>query len=453
MLRFIYLAIFAPLTLWGMDDLVKEFDNHKTKGQRIAKPGAFIEKCFDTLDKTAVEASVLTKTVEMYVDLLTDSKNLNFKKAFSPYNSDQQNKHLDAIAKIFAKIDKKNGYAQTDYQKLYRIIANENYKKASLVEKNKEKYIRHLEWLRLFFWQADAMKDHDIYNGKSLVAADTEKGKVVTFITVGHQSPYDWTINNALRAESDFYNCMIRSVLPQRYLKASTPIFLMKNEFPLYDHQSEKDQGRIKWFISNIFVEFTSQHFRLQKAYKFPASVHIYQEALKKIKEKALGPANKYDILGTIGILNKAISDEVQYIALGDVKLLHQIDGEKRFFTLKVTKKQEDETKPKFSDFLKYYEVLGISKDASQDDIKKAYRKRALLHHPDKNKDNAEAADKFKEITKANEILSDLDKKKDYDALCAPKENPFATLFKVDKEPTEETLTTDKYDLPDFLYP
>jgi len=62
-----------------------------------------------------------------------------------------------------------------------------------------------------------------------------------------------------------------------------------------------------------------------------------------------------------------------------------------------------------------YYEILGASKSASADELKKAYRKLAMKYHPDRNKDNAEAEEKFKEINEAYDILKDEQKRAAYD--------------------------------------
>ena len=62
-----------------------------------------------------------------------------------------------------------------------------------------------------------------------------------------------------------------------------------------------------------------------------------------------------------------------------------------------------------------YYEVLGLSKTASQDEVKKAYRKLARKYHPDANPDDPKAEEKFKEVSSAYEVLSDAEKRKMYD--------------------------------------
>jgi molecular chaperone DnaJ len=64
-----------------------------------------------------------------------------------------------------------------------------------------------------------------------------------------------------------------------------------------------------------------------------------------------------------------------------------------------------------------YYAVLGVSASATQDEIKKQYRKLAAKHHPDKNQGDAKAADRFKEISEAYQVIGDAEKRKQYDQM------------------------------------
>ena len=99
-----------------------------------------------------------------------------------------------------------------------------------------------------------------------------------------------------------------------------------------------------------------------------------------------------------------------------------------------------------------YYDILGISKNASGDEIKKAYRKAALEWHPDRHKDDKEAAEKkFKEINEAYQVLSDPQKKSAYDQFGhaaftpgggSPGGNPFAGGFSGQSGPFTYTYTS-----------
>jgi molecular chaperone DnaJ len=71
-----------------------------------------------------------------------------------------------------------------------------------------------------------------------------------------------------------------------------------------------------------------------------------------------------------------------------------------------------------------YYEILGVNKDASEEDIKKAYRKLAMKFHPDRNPDSKDSEEKFKEAKEAYEMLTDADKRRAYDAYGHAGVNP-----------------------------
>lgn len=89
-----------------------------------------------------------------------------------------------------------------------------------------------------------------------------------------------------------------------------------------------------------------------------------------------------------------------------------------------------------------YYEVLGVDKKASQDEIKKAYRKLAKKYHPDANPGNKEAEEKFKDVSEAYEVLGDEEKRKKYDTIG----NGFNFQGGYDFDPSQFGFDNFKYD-------
>ena len=75
-----------------------------------------------------------------------------------------------------------------------------------------------------------------------------------------------------------------------------------------------------------------------------------------------------------------------------------------------------------------YYKALGVPKDATAVEIKKAYRKLARVHHPDANTGSAKSEEKFKEISEAYDVLSDAKTRKEYDEANTSPSDPSASF-------------------------
>ncbi|KAI3336685.1 TPR-like protein [Xylariaceae sp. AK1471] len=115
----------------------------------------------------------------------------------------------------------------------------------------------------------------------------------------------------------------------------------------------------------------------------------------RKTKANALGQAEKWED------------------AVREWKKIQELDPEDRTIAKEIRKAELELKKSQRKD---YYKILGVTKDADDATIKKAYRKLAIIHHPDKNRDDEGAAERFKDIGEAYETLSDPQKRARYDS-------------------------------------
>ncbi|CZR54448.1 related to tetratricopeptide repeat protein 2 [Phialocephala subalpina] len=178
------------------------------------------------------------------------------------------------------------------------------------------------------------------------------------------------------------------------------------------------------------------------KAGRWQAALDKYTEALevdptnkgtnsKLLQNRALCRQHLKDYKGAIADCENAISLDPSYTkakktkatslgkagdweaAVRELKELQEQDPQDAGLAKEVRNAELELKKSKRKD---YYKILGVEKEADENQIKKAYRKAAIVHHPDKNPDDKDAEDKFKEIGEAYETLSDPEKRARYDS-------------------------------------
>jgi len=136
----------------------------------------------------------------------------------------------------------------------------------------------------------------------------------------------------------------------------------------------------------------------------YPAAIALCDAALRLEPSYTKARRTRAKALGESGDWEAAIKD---------LKALHESSPDEPGLVKEIRAAELELKKSKRKD---YYKILGVARDAGDADIKKAYRREAILTHPDKNPDDPKAAEKFQDVGEAYETLSDADKRARYDS-------------------------------------
>lgn len=198
-----------------------------------------------------------------------------------------------------------------------------------------------------------------------------------------------------------------------KYLRIVQKLDRMKDEGNT-DYKAGRWQAAIDKYTQALEIDPTNRGTNsklLQNRALCRTKLKQYDEAIEDC-EKAISLDSSY-MKARKTKANALVAAERWEAAVKEWKALQELDPEDRSIAKEVRKAELELKKSQRKD---YYKILGVSKDADDNTIKKAYRKAAIVHHPDKNQGDPEAEERFKDIGEAYETLSDPQKRARYDS-------------------------------------